>query len=138
LKQKGMNISSKGGVSLSFENIDPLYDYQAAKEPFNKSVSDSVAILNADNDLQKAIKKLGGFQNISFSTKRGKNYIPYQEDGVSKGIEVKDATRKATEFMLGVAQGAKDAFMPLYGTDVIDMPAAGQNRKAMAAKFLSE
>jgi hypothetical protein len=127
LKQKGMNISSKGGVSLSFENIDPLYDYQAAKEPFNKSVSDSVAILNADNDLQKAIKKLGGFQNISFSTKRGKNYIPYQEDGVSKSIEVKDATRKATEFMLGVAQGAKDAFMPLYGTE-IDIPAVGGGR----------
>ena len=127
LKQKGMNISSKGGVSLSFENIDPLYDYQAAKEPFNKSVSDSVAILNADNDLQKAIKKLGGFENISFSTRRGKNYIEYQEDGKNKGIEVKDATRKATEFMLGVAQGAKDAMMPLYGTE-IDMPPVGGGR----------
>jgi len=124
LRQKGMNISSKGGVSLSFENVDPLYDYQESNKPFRDTVNEAISTLDADNGLQRAIKILGGFENVSFTTLSGKDYITYEEDGKKKKIEVKNDTRKAATYILGVPQAAKNAMMPLYGTE-IDIPAVG-------------
>jgi hypothetical protein len=127
LRQKGMNISSKGGVSLSFENVDPLYNYQESNKPFRDTINEAISTLDADNGLQRAIKILGGFENVSFTTSSGKDYITYEEGGKTKKIEVKNDTRKAAQYILGVPQAAKNAMMPLYGTE-IDIPAVGGNR----------
>jgi hypothetical protein len=138
LKQKNMNVSSRSGVSLSFENVDPLYDYQKANKPFTEKINEAISTLDSDGNLQKAIKALGGFENISIETDAKGYFIPVKEGDAIKKFRIKDATREQVAYMAGVPQAAKNAFMPLYGTDVIDIPTAGQDRKAMAAKFLSE
>ena len=126
LRQKGMNISSRSGMSLSFENIDPLYDYQKSNKPFSEQITDSISILDRDANLQKAIKALGGFENISFATdKKGNFSIEIPKGDKTEKVPISKDTRNSVEFIAGVPQAAKNAMMPLYGTDVIDMPAAG-------------
>jgi hypothetical protein len=126
LRQKGMNISSKSGMSLSYENIDPLYDYQKGNKPFSEKINEAVSILDSDANLQKAIKALGGFEDISFVTdKKGNFSIEIQKGDKTERVPISKDTRNSVEFIAGVPQAAKNAMMPLYGTDVIDMPAAG-------------
>ena len=126
LRQKGMNISSRSGMSLSYENIDPLYDYQKSNKPFSEKINDAVSILDSDANLQKAIKALGGFENISFATdKKGNFSIEIPKGDKTEKVPISKDTRNSVEFIAGVPQAAKNAMMPLYGTDVIDMPAAG-------------
>jgi hypothetical protein len=127
LRQKGMNISSRSGMSLSYENIDPLYDYQKAKEPFSAQVNNAISTLDSDGNLQKAIKALGGFENISIETDAKGYFIPVKEGDVIKKLRIKDQTREQIAFIAGVPQAAKNAMMPLYGTE-IDMPAVGGGR----------
>lgn len=128
LKQKGMNVSSRGGVSLSFEKVDPLYDYQKSNKPFSEKVNEAVSTLDADGNLQKAIKALGGFENISFVTDRkGGSFIEIPEGDKKIKVPISKETRASVEFIAGVPQAAKNAFMPLYGTE-IDMPAPGGGR----------
>ena len=129
LKQKGMNISSKGGVSLSFENIDPAHDYRKDNNEFISNINTHLQILDRDANLQRAMKALGGFKNISISTtSAGKDVIQYEEDGKRKSIPIQKETRKAIEFIAGLPQAGKNAFMPLYTTDVIEMPAPATKR----------
>jgi hypothetical protein len=126
LRQKGMNISSRSGMSLSYENIDPLYDYQKGNKPFSEKINEAVSILDSDANLQKAIKALGGFENISFVTdKKGNFSIEIPKGDKTERVPISKDTRNSVEFIAGVPQAAKNAMMPLYGTDVIDMPAAG-------------
>ena len=127
LRQKNMNISSRSGMSLSYENIDPLYDYQKANKPFSQQINDAVAFLDSDGSLQKAIKALGGFENISIETDNKGYFIPVKEGDSIKKFRIKDGTREQVAFIAGVPQAAKNAMMPLYGTE-IDMPAAGAGR----------
>jgi hypothetical protein len=127
LKQKGMNVSSKGGVSLSFENVDQLYDYQKSNKPFSEKVNEAVSTLDSDGSLQKAIKALGGFENISIETDNKGYFIPVKEGDAIKKFRIKDGTREQVAFIAGVPQAAKNAMMPLYGTE-IDMPAVGGGR----------
>ena len=125
LRQKGMNISSKGGMSLSFENIDPEYNYQKEYKPFSEKINEAVSILDSDANLQKAIKALGGFENISFVTDRkGGSFIEIPEGDKKIRVPISKDTRNSVEFIAGVPQAAKDAMMPLFGTE-IDMPAVG-------------
>ena len=128
LRQKGMNISSRSGMSLSYENIDPLYDYQKANKPFSEKINEAVSTLDADSNLQKAIKALGGFENISFVTDRKGGFsIEIPKGDKTEKVPISKGTRDAVEFIAGVPQAAKNAMMPLYGTE-IDMPAAGAGR----------
>ena len=127
LRQKNMNISSRSGMSLSYENIDPLYDYQKANKPFSQQINDAVAFLDSDGSLQKAIKALGGFENISIETDAKGYFIPVKEGDEIKKFRIKDGTREQVAFIAGVPQAAKNAMMPLYGTE-IDIPAAGAGR----------
>ena len=128
LRQKGMNISSKGGMSLSFENIDPEYNYQKENKPFSEKINEAVSILDSDANLQKAIKALGGFENISFVTDRkGGSFIEIPEGDKKIRVPISKDTRNSVEFIAGVPQAAKDAMMPLFGTE-IDMPAVGGGR----------
>jgi hypothetical protein len=127
LRQKNMNISSRSGMSLSYENIDPLYDYQKANKPFSQQINDAVATLDSDGSLQKAIKALGGFENISIETDTKGYFIPVKEGDAIKKFRIKDGTREQVAFIAGVPQAAKNAMMPLYGTE-IDMPAVGGGR----------
>jgi len=128
LKQKGMNISSKSGMSLSFENVDQLYDYQKSNKPFSEKVNEAISTLDADGNLQKAIKALGGFENISFVTdKKGGSFIEIPKGDKTEKVPISKETRNSVEFIAGVPQAAKNAFMPLYGTE-IDMPAFGGGR----------
>lgn len=127
LKQKGMNISSRSGMSLSYENIDPLYDYQKANKPFSQQINEAVSFLDSDGSLQKAIKALGGFENISIETDNKGYFIPVKEGDTIKKFRIKDGTREQVAFIAGVPQAAKNAMMPLYGTE-IDMPAVGGGR----------
>jgi hypothetical protein len=125
LRQKGMNISSRSGMSLSYENIDPLYDYQKSNKPFSEKINDAVSILDSDANLQKAIKALGGFENISFATdKKGNFSIEIPKGDKTEKVPISKDTRNSVEFIAGVPQAAKNAFMPLYGTE-IDIPAVG-------------
>ncbi len=125
LRQKGMNISSKSGMSLSYENIDPLYDYQKSNKPFSEQINDAVSILDSDANLQKAIKALGGFENISFATdKKGNFSIEIPKGDKTEKVPISKDTRNSVEFIAGVPQAAKNAMMPLFGTE-IDIPAVG-------------
>jgi hypothetical protein len=124
LRQKNMNISSRSGMSLSFENVDPLYDYQKANKPFTEKINEAISTLDSDGNLQKAIKALGGFENISIETDAKGYFIPVKEGDAIKKFRIKDATREQVAYMAGVPQAAKNAMMPLYGTEVIDMPSA--------------
>ncbi len=117
LREKGMNVSTNSGVSLSFENIDPNYDYQKNSTPFEQRITDNIAILNDDDNLQNAINKLGGFENISFITlPRNQGYAIKLPDG--KKVQVNEDTVKAARFMATIPQSAKNAMMPLYGTEI--------------------
>jgi len=127
LRQKNMNISSRSGMSLSYENIDPLYDYQKANKPFSQQINEAVATLDSDGNLQKAIKALGGFENISIETDAKGYFIPVKEGDAIKKFRIKDGTREQVAFIAGVPQAAKNAMMPLYGTE-IDMLAVGGGR----------
>jgi hypothetical protein len=127
LRQKNMNISSRSGMSLSYENIDPLYDYQKANKPFSQQINEAVATLDSDGNLQKAIKALGGFENISIETDAKGYFIPVKEGDAIKKFRIKDGTREQVAFIAGVPQAAKNAMMPLYGTE-IDMLAVGAGR----------
>ena len=136
LKQKGMNISSKSGMSLSFENVDPLYDYQKSNKPFSEKVNEAISTLDADGNLQKAIKALGGFENISFVTdKKGGSFIEIPKGDKTEKVPISKETRNSVEFIAGVPQAAKNAFMPLYGS--VSKPAVGANRdiKALEGKI---
>jgi len=127
LRQKGMNVSTNSGISLSFENIDPEYDYQKESTPFEQRITDNIAILNDDDNLQTAINKLGGFENISFITlPRNQGYAIKLPDG--KKVQVNEDTVKATRFMATIPQSAKNAMMPLYGTE-INIPAPNVRSK---------
>jgi hypothetical protein len=124
LKQKGMNISSRSGMSLSFENIpDPSYNYQQGNKSFSERVNEAISTLDSDSGLQKAIKALGGFDKISFGTDRQGIFIEIPKGNISEKVRIPKETREAAVYIAGVPQAAKDAFMPLYGTE-IDMPAA--------------
>ena len=132
LRQKGMNVSSKGGIGLTFESVDPNYDYQKAKEPFIKTINDNLSILNSDSNLQKAIKAVGGFENIKFVTDRaGKYSVEIQKDGKRQLIPISKDTRDAATFIAGIPQAAKNAMMPLYGTE-IEMPPVGRAKENLA------
>jgi len=127
LREKGMNVSTNSGVSLSFENIDPNYDYQKNSTPFEQRITDNIAILNDDDNLQNAINKLGGFENISFITlPRNQGYAIKLPDG--KKVQVNEDTVKAARFMATIPQSAKNAMMPLYGTE-INIPAPNVRSK---------
>jgi len=128
LRQKGMNISSRSGMSLSYENIDPLYDYQKANKPFSEKINEAVSTLDADSNLQKAIKALGGFENISFVTdKKGNFSIEIPKGDKREKVPISKGTRDAVEFIAGVPQAAKNAMMPLYGTPAIFKPSGKTN-----------
>jgi len=127
LRQKGMNVSTNSGVSLSFENIDPNYDYQKNSTPFEQKITDNIAILNDDDDLQTAINKLGGFENISFITlPRNQGYAIRLPDG--KKVQIDKDTLEAARFVGAIPQSAKNAMMPLYGTE-INIPAPNVRSK---------
>jgi hypothetical protein len=134
LRQKGMNVSTNSGVSLSFENIDPNYDYQKNSTPFEQKITDNIAILNDDDDLQTAINKLGGFENISFITlPRNQGYAIRLPDG--KKVQIDKDTLEAARFVGAIPQSAKNAMMPLYGTE-INIPAPNVRRNKQNLKEL--
>jgi hypothetical protein len=134
LQNKTINISSRSGVSASFAN-DP--NYQQDSKSFKENITKYIALLNLNKPLQEAIKTLGGIDKLSVESADGGKYKIGNLPKGSKPIKIDKETKEAIAELSALPQAAKNANSPFFG-EGIDIPAFGQDRKAMAAKFLSE
>jgi hypothetical protein len=134
LQNKTINISSRSGLSASFAN-DP--NYQQDSKSFKENITKYLALLDLNKPLQEAIKTLGGIDKLSVESADGGKYKIGNLPKGSKPIKIDKETKEAIAGLSAMPQAAKNANSPFFG-EGIDIPAVGQDRKAAAAKFLSE
>jgi predicted GNAT family acetyltransferase len=150
LKQKGLSIRGSMGT-INYEN--DVQDNKTAKElrqRLQSTIDSQFSRLDNSAEVQQLIEHFGGFDKISPPlTNKTTNNLEWRikdKNGKDKTISLKSVRDKENpglaEVFIGVINAANQAAilgMPMLRSGESDeMPPGGQDRKAMAAKFLSE